>query len=65
MTYNLTLYAVKAFFILDAVTGNRILVKYYPPPLSALPNLTSATPIKEPFLFEKKLFEKTKKLNST
>ncbi|KAL7746383.1 Golgi-to-ER vesicle coat component [Sorochytrium milnesiophthora] len=53
---NLTLYTTKAFFILDAANGSRVLAKYYTNAHQEYPT------VKEQRQLEKSLWDKTKKL---
>jgi len=63
MATNLTLYTTSAFIVLDT-DGNRVLAKYYKPknaPLTSTDSKVLAT-LKDQRVFEKGLWEKTKKL---
>eukprot|EP00842_Homolaphlyctis_polyrhiza_P000240 jgi/Hompol1/1216/HPOL_001058-RA len=57
---NLSLVAVKGVVVLDS-EGQRVLAKYYPGSASSATSLKDA---KEQRIFEKALFDKTRRLNS-
>lgn len=61
---NLSLYTIKAFIILDS-EGHRVLAKYYRPKGHSQGESKELSTLKEQKVFEKGLWQKTKKPGGT